>query len=277
MTYAAIAIGANITVSAAPTLAVVTGGTTVSDATYYYTTFKTSGSNELIIANASLDVSMLSIGGGGNGTASALFGGAGAGSVDFTSLTLTPATYSASVGAATQTTFLKNLNTDITLFTSNAGGDSGGNRGASTGGGQGGASSTPGPAYSGLNQPGSLGNRGGSGFGGTTLVRCGGGGAGMGSAGSNATSGRGGNGGVGTSDYSYICQLVGIGHNVGGAFFLGGGGGGGRGASGNTFGTRGSGSGVANTGGGGDGGTTGRINGGYSGAIVLRYLKSAVE
>jgi len=265
--------------------ALLTGGSLFSDSTYYYTAFKTTGNNELIIANANLAVDMLSIGGGGNSTRSVAYGGGGgAGSVDFTSLTLTPGTYNALVGAAAQSTSLINNTTSTTLFTSNAGGEGQPNspeasdKGASTGGCHGGPVSYPAIEYTGNNIPGSLGHAGGTGSGGVTTARNGGGGGGMGANGSNASSSAAGNGGIGIATYSDICSIVGIGELSGGLYYVGGGGGGGRGATQNTHGTHGLGIG-ANTGGGGDGGGPGRTSTaylGYSGVIVLRYLKSAV-
>ena len=257
----------------ASAFASVTGGTLFSDSTYYYTAFKTTGSNQLIIANANLAVDMLSIGGGGYGNSGSFGGGAGAGSVDLTSLTLTPGTYDALVGAAQQDTSL--IKDSSAIFTSHAGGDgAAGIRGASAGGGNGGSVSNPGGVYTFGNAAGYLGNSGGAGQGGTSTVRKGGGGGGMGAAGSAPSGSKAGNGGVGIATYSDICAAVGIGENIGGVYYLGGGGGGGRGVTQNQHGDSGYGIG-ANTGGGGNGGS--RDNAGYSGVIVLRYLKSAVE
>jgi hypothetical protein len=263
-----------------PAGALLTGGTRFSDSTYYYTAFKTTGDNTFTIANNNLDVYMLSIGGGGNGSSLAQGGGGGAGSVDWTALTLTAGTYNAQVGAATQNTNL--IKGGSTLFTSYAGGDGGsGVRGASTGGGNGGASTNPGGSYTYGGAAGHIGNAGGAGQGGSTTARKGGGGGGAGGPGGAGGSVNGsvaGNGGVGLAIYKDLCAIVGIGEDpFGGGAYVGGGGGGGRGAAQNSHGTHGWGIG-ANTGGGGDGGSGGtRTNGGYSGVIVLKYLKTAVS
>lgn len=258
-------------------VATVTGGTLFSDSTYYYRAFKTTGSNELIIAGANLAVEMLSVGGGGNGNNGSSGGGGGAGSVDWTSLTLTPGTYNASVGAATQDTSLINTTLATTFFTSYAGGDGGaGVRGASTGGGNGSSVSLAGGAYTYGGAAGHIGHAGGANGPGGTTVRKGGGGGGAGADGSAPSGSTAGAGGIGLATYSDICAIVGIGELSGGSYYLGGGGGGGRGATQNSHGPLGLGHG-ANCGGGGSGGSSGgRPTSGDSGVIVLKYLKSAV-
>lgn len=275
-----IAIGHQTKPVVAPSFPTITGGELFSDSTYYYRAFKTSGDNLFTVSDTSLAVEMLSVGGGGAGlVASSGGGGAGAGSVDFTSLTLTPGQYNAYVGAPTLNTALNDVTNSSVLFTSYAGGDGDrGVRGASTGGASGASTSRQGGAYTWNQAPGHIGNAGGANFASSNSgYRAGGGGGGAGGPGQNApANSNGGNGGVGLSTYSDICAVVGIGENVGGVYYLGGGGGGAKAISAFVNGNPGYGNGAPNTGGGGTTGSSSRRTPGYSGVIVLRYLKTAV-
>lgn len=248
----------------------ILGGELFSDDTYFYRAFKDVGTFTLSIADSSINAEMLSIGGGGAGSTSGTGGGGGAGSIDFTSIVLSPGNYDVTVGGQMQSTSLYNSTTQTNIFTSGYGGMGGlGQPGeASTGGANGGQSRAD---YTWGNVAGHKGNIGGLSAGGTASQRAGGGGGGMGSVGSNATTQNGGKGGDGTSEYSGICSVVGIGELVDGLYYVGAGGPG-RGTAGNG----GYGKGTGPNTGAGDGAGSLSTGGGKSGVLVIRYLKTAV-
>jgi hypothetical protein len=277
---------------------VVTGGTLTNDGTYYYRKFTANGN--LGVSGASLTADTLVIAGGGAGGYRGGGGGGAGGQLYTPSVSLSPLTYTLTIGAGGEgtTSFAPSGNdssisgTGFTTLTGtgggggsiSSGGGNGGLYGASGGSGGGGN-----PIYQNAVSP-SEGGAGiaGQGFAGADAVfrtepnaRSGGGGG----AGGAATTQ---NGGPGSSTYSSWLSATGTG--VSGSIAGGGGGGGGFGAPGTASGGGGAGSaaaypngyglpGTANTGGGGGGGNySGSQSGGSggSGLIIIRYLMTAV-
>jgi hypothetical protein len=252
-------------------LPTVTGGTLASDATYYYRTF-TSTAN-LVVSNANLEVTSLIVAGGGNG---GQLGAGGAGGLRSATATLTPATYTATVGGS-------QTDSSFNSVTATRGGDGGWNyyapaNGSSGGSGGGGGSGSGGAGNTPSTSP-SQGNNGG--YGATGYYGQGGGGGGAGAVGADIPTP---NGGVGSSAFSSWGAATGTGHNVSGTRYYAGGGGGAHShlREYDGFGGYGGGggggleNGTINTGGGGSGRYNLASSSGGSGIVIIRYLKSAV-
>jgi hypothetical protein len=275
-------------------LIVASGGTvtypTINGVLYKVHTFTTSGANTFIVSKidtgATVDILLVGGGGAGGGTTTATYsqgGGGGGGAVSYqTGVSITPQSYSLSVGAGgtgvsgangnpgTQTTGLGYTAAGGGAGTLNSAGDAGGGSGTQT-------------TSSWVSTAGTYAYKGGNAFGsGTTTLRASGGGAGAGGPGTNAASNVGGNGGIG------------IQNNIAGnnSYYAAGGGGSGTtigsvyDSTGTLVSTASAGAGVVNgvgntnstgTRGGGGGGarntvTTARIGGnGFSGIIIIRY------
>lgn len=256
-----------------------TGGTVTADQFYVYHTFTSSGT---FTPTANILADVLVIAGGGGSPAAGIgagpSGGGGAGGVlGFTNQSLTPTSYTVTVGAGSpNTTGWDSQFGSLTLVkgggiggtTDNIGGTGG------SGGGSGGRyTSAGGSATSGQ------GYNGGAGFQQSGLASGGGGGAGQ--LGWGAANNAGGWGGNGTNAYSAWASATSTG--VSGYYAGGGGGmswysgsggvggygGGGNGADNSTA-TNAT-NGAANTGSGGGGSSYGSTGG--SGIVIVRYLK----
>jgi hypothetical protein len=258
-----------------------TGGDTImTDGTYWYHAFKSSGT---FTPAKGLFCDVLVVAGGGGGGNTFGGGGAAGGLYYSASNSVTTTGYTVTIGAggagatgrASKGT--SGSNSQFGVLTAAVGGGGGGSydtkNGANggSGGGGGGESGSGGTATSGQ------GNAGGGGSGGH-----GGGGGGAGGAGGTATGSTIGNGGSGSNTYSSWLSTVGMG--VSG--YIAGGGSGGSNNDGTTLGTVNGGAGqgqygngnaaTANTGsGGGGGGLTGGVDGnggaGGSGIVIVRY------
>ena len=246
------------------------GDKIVSDGTYWYHVFTSSGT---FVPKQAITVNFLVIAGGGAGGGAWGAGGGAGGLVHTATQSLTSGTiYTAVVGAGgakgsqTRNSGVASNVIGGTLTLTEA-----------VGGGHGGIRTSP---YTGGNGGSGGGGAGGGGFGGT---------------GGSTTSATNGAGGVGTTTYSSWGSATGTGQNSSGTYYYCGGGGGGASvyAGGTTAGTGGLGGGGAggggggnypsegvdgtpNSGGGGGGGAQGNIvdtfggNGG-SGVIIIRY------
>jgi prepilin-type N-terminal cleavage/methylation domain-containing protein len=267
----------------------VTGCTTVtSDATYYYCTFRSSGT--LTVGGSTLSVDTLIIAGGGGGGNQYGGGGGAGGFLGTTATALATGSYPVVIGSgggAFTNGGNSSFNSNVAI--GGGAGQTSNNAATQNGGSGGGAGAT------GIN-PGSPGSgTSGQGYGGGTAVYGtggAGGGGGAGGVGGNAVAvgsyANGGNGGTGSSAYSTWASATGTG--VAGAY-AGGGGGGTYGATpgaasaggggGTNYGSGAApGVGVANTGGGGggDGGGPGSFGGqsGGSGIVIIRYTRASV-
>lgn len=251
---------------------IVTGGTLYSDSTYFYRAF--TGSGTLSVASLNLTADVLVIAGGGGGYISGLSAGGAGGYRYFSNLTLTPTSYTCTVGSggSGETSYGVSNNTKG----NNSSFIGGVISYSSTGGGSPGISSGAGGSGSGGN---GTGNQGGytppEGYNGVSFA--------SGGAGGPATNtGLYGTAGPGSSAQSSWGAATGLGENVSGTYYFAGGGGNGRdtyqgiaqGASG---------PGQFGSGGGGlAGGRNSTVNSwfaagnGQNGAIIIRYLKSAV-
>jgi hypothetical protein len=278
-----------------------TGGYVTSDSTYYYHTFTSSGN---FITNQTLSCEALVIAGGGSGGAGVITsGGGGAGGLITSSNSYTnAANYTVTVGAGAAGASLMGLTgnnssisgTAVSLTANGGGAGAGSNNPGPANGGNGGSG---GGASAANNTDGAIGTGGTGSQGGnggrawassvSVSVQGSGGGGGAGGNGESASSGVTGAGGVGTSAYTDWLSTTGIGQNVSGTYWVGGGGGAGsRGASGGAGGTGGGGLGGltttsrngapgASATGGGGGGNYGDIGGaGGSGLVIIRYLKA---
>lgn len=256
-----------------------TGGTITADQFYVYHTFTSSGT---FAPTSSVNADILVVAGGGGSYTSPGGGGSGGGGagglLGFTSQSLTPSSYTVTVGAGG--TDANGSNSQFGSLTAAVGGGRGGAADTigSVGGSGGGtgfrtpagpAAGTSGQGYAGGNTSGSYPN-----------FNSGGGG-GAGAAGGTGNT-NGGAGGVGSNAYSAWATATSTGHS---GYYAGGGGGmiwypsgspgaggtggGGTGASTST----GTGSnGLANTGGG-AGGSAQTATSGGSGIVIVRYLK----
>ena len=253
-----------------------TGGDTImTDGTYWYHAFKSSGTFTPA-KGLSCDVLVVA-GGGGGGHANGNRGGGagGAGGVYYSaanSVTTTGYTVTIGAGGASVT---QGSNSQFGALTAAVGGGKGSfpNDGGGNGGSGGGAAvGSGGTATSGQ------GNNGGSGYAPGGSGDAGGGGGGAGAVGGNASNATPGNGGAGTNTYSTWLNTTGTGVS---GYIAGGGGGSGtnpasNGSGGSGGGGAGSGTGTgtagtANTGGGGGASlnTTGASGG--SGLVIVRY------
>lgn len=282
------------------------GDIVTTDGNYWYHTFKTSGTFTLQYPKT-VDYLVVAGGGGGGGTAADAAGGGGAGGLRCTvtatggggslesALSLSPATYTVTVGAggaggpSDESTNGINGNdssisgTGLTTITSTGGG--GGGRGAGNSPGyaaSNGGSGGGGGAYGQTGGTRVVGQGYAGGTGGTANYGSGAGGGGAGAAGSNGggTGSSGGAGGVGVAtsisgSSTYYAGGGGGGpsNNAGPAVGAGGNGGGGGGTTPNANGT----AATANTGGGGgaaarnSGGGSRTGGAGGSGIVILRY------
>jgi hypothetical protein len=262
------------------------GNVVISDGTYWYHAFTTSGSftpNQAITADC-----LVIAGGGGAGDGQSGGGGAG-GLLAHTSQSLTAQSYTVTVGAGgsggTSSKGVQGSNSQFGSLTASVGGGFGGRHPDSAGGsgGSGGGSQGAFGTVAGGSPTSGQGNAGGSGSSDETSYRSTGGGGGAGAAGTNGGGTQvGGAGGIGSSSYSSWGSATSTGQLVSGTYYYAGGGGAGQ--AGGTPGAAGSGgggagrdattglgnSGTSNTGGGGGGGgaTGGR---GGSGIVIIRY------
>lgn len=268
----------------------VTGGILSEDATYYYHTFKSSGT--LGVAGGSIVADIFTVaGGGGGGDNGSGGGGGGAGGIYILpSQILNANNHSVIVGAggigAIEPAVSGQGNTStinsLTAAATGGRGGSGGGNAAGSGASGGGAGGN-----SGLNGGGGTPGQGNQGGYGNAGQYAGGGGGGFGSAGGAGASNNGGAGGSGTNSFSTWTTPTGVG--VSG--YLAGGGGGGSASVGMAGGAGGSGgggnggvrtttyptAGTANTGSGGGaggGGSAGAAGG--SGLVIVRYPKTAI-
>ncbi len=269
-------------------VAKATGGDSVTtDGTYWYHTFRTSGT---FTPTQALTADCLVVAGGGGGAS----GGGGAGGLlAYTSQSLTAQNYTVTVGAggggsangANTTAGTSGSNSQFGSLTASVGGGGAGGaltNNAATGGSGGGGGAHDGAQTTGANGTSGQGNAGGGNgnFRGNPNIPAGGGG-GAGGAGGSATSNTArGVGGAGSTSYSSWATATGTGVSSGyagggggGAYVAGGTGGtathgGGTGNSGSTNGV----AGTANTGGGGGGsGQSGAAGAGGSGIVIVRY------
>ena len=267
-----------IVASAKPAKPIVTGGTLASDSTYYYRTF--TGNGTLSVTQASLTCDILVVSGGGAGanaqyvlspfTNLLVGGGGGAGGLKLFSPSLSPSSYSVTVGAGGSGAV--GNNSSLGAYSTTGGGFFQTNGGS--GQGKSGWYNVTTSAGAGISGEG---NAGADYFNGVYNGGSAGGGGGSGAAGSNA------NGGNGTDSYSAWASATSTGvssrYAAGGAGAGGSPGTGGGGTAG--FNSTG-GNATANTGSGG-GGTTVNYDGGVffggnggSGIVIVRYLKTAV-
>jgi hypothetical protein len=255
-----------------------TGGDTImTDGTYWYHTFISSGT---FTPAKALTADYLVVAGGGGGGGGAGGGGGSGGyktSIGGSALSLSTTGYTVTIGAGgtstSSTTGTNGSNSVFSTITSTGGGGGGTYGVAGSSGGSGGGGGTP-SAAGGAASPSGQGNAGGSG---STPINGAGGGGGGSAVGANATASAGGNGGAG------IANSI-----TGTSVTYAGGGGGSNSGSGNPGGTGGAGGGgnggtrslnnataaTANTGGGGGGGE-GNIGypggAGGSGLVIVRY------
>lgn len=256
----------------------VSGGILSEDSTYYYRTFRSSGT---FITSGPLSASVLVIAGGG-GSGPHIPGGGGAGGYTATSTTISAGSYTVTIGAGGaagySTTNAQQGNTTSAFSISTIGGGYGGTRainpasggsGGSGGGGGGGGGGNPVGGGSGTA---GQGNNGGSGYSYADGNSSGGGGGGAGSAGNAGAYGNGASGGAGLQ-WLNGTYYAGGGGGAGGISSAGAGGLGG-GGNGTAFGSNlAAQPGVGGTGGGAGGGENG-ANGG-SGVVIVRYAKDA--
>ena len=261
-----------------------TGGDTImTDGTYWYHTFISSGT---FTPQKSLTCDYLVVAGGGGGALAGAGGGAGGlrstvtatgggGSLE-SALSLGTSAYTVTIGGggtggtsgSAGTNGSNSVFSTITSTGGGYGGTGGGvyvplvNSGGSGGGGERDASSNPSSGAAGTTNQGYAGGNG--------VVGAGGGGGGAGAVGTNGTTGNGGNGGNGVAT------------SISGSSVTYAGGGGGRSTTSGTGGTGGGGAGsnalttgnpgTANTGGGGGGVGSGTGGAGGSGIVIVRYL-----
>ena len=277
-----------------------TGGNIVAnDGTYWYHGFLSSGN---FVPQVGLTADILVIAGGGGGGSAAAGGGGAGGLLSFTSESITPGTYTCTVGAGgtgstsgTENRGGTGVDSQFGSLTLVKGGGGGGSFVAaspytnSTGGD--GGSGGGGIGRAGLRNGGTAtsgqGNNGGSGNSDEATYRSAGGGGGAGAAGTNGNSSApdsAGAGGNGVSTYSSWGSATSTGQNISGTYWYAGGGGGANsgatGTGGNGGGTAGAVStsaanATANTGGGGGalGNTASGQKGGNggSGIVIIRY------
>ncbi len=256
-----------------------TGGDTImTDGTYWYHTFISSG---IFTPAKGLSCDVLVVAGGGSG-GQGDGGGGGAGGYQIVSQGVTTTNYSVTIGAggSAPASFRGNSGSNssfASLITSTGGGGGGANAGGFETGGNGGSGG--GACGSGTGIAGGTGISGQGFAGGSTTSGApyygAAGGGGAGAVGGNGTSSGGANGGAGSNSASSWASatLTGV-----SGYYAGGGGGGmfgggpigagGLGGGGNA-----TVSGVANTGGGGGGATNNTTNAGNggSGIVIIRY------
>lgn len=272
-----------------PTAKAYGGDTVITDGTYWYHAFLTTGA---FVPQTSLTCDVLTIAGGGG----AGKGGGGAGGYIYSSnQTLAPNSYTATVGAGgaagTYDTAngvngnISNLTGGLLSLTQASGGGGGGatNGGNGSSGASGGGAAYRYPSGGGTGgaaSPSGQGNAGGNALSSSPGYGSGGGG-GAGAAGGAGSAGGGGAGGVGISTYSSWGSVTATGQNVSGTYYYCGGGGGGADSGAGAGGYGGGGTGVAisnpnaglvNTGGGAGGNNNGTAAAGGSGIVIIRYL-----
>jgi hypothetical protein len=264
------------------------GNTVVTDGTYWYHAFLTSGYFTPLVG---LTCDALVIAGGGGGGNNSSGGGGAGGYRGFTSQSLTATNYPIIVGAggaaATSGSASSVSGTSLTASGGGKGGDAN-TDGTSGGSGGGAGGKDPNDRVGGSGNAGSYspveGYAGGANAStASSNNRATGGGGGAGGAGGNGTTGVSGNGGAGSNTYSSWASVT----NTGVSGYFAGGGGGGIGLNGTSAGTGGSGGGAngikgdnvtgysatVNTGSGGGGTGTNASTGGAggSGIIIIRY------
>ena len=255
-----------------------TGGDTImTDGTYWYHTFVSSGTFTPSLA-LSCDYLVVAGGGGGGGGAG---GGGGSGgyktSIGGSALSLSTTGYTVTIGAGGtstgSTTGTNGSNSVFSTITSTGGGGGGTYGVAGSSGASGGGGGTP-SAAGGAASPSGQGNAGGSG---STPINGAGGGGGGSAVGANATASAGGNGGAGIANSitgTSVTYAGGGGGSNSGSGGTGGTGGAGGGGNGGTRSNNNATAGTANTGGGGGGGE-GNIGypggAGGSGLVIVRY------
>ena len=253
-----------------------TGGNTImTDGTYWYHTFISSGTFTPAKA-LSVDYLVVAGGGGGSGRAGGASGGSGAGGYRLASgFNVIPSTnYTVTIGAGGAGSYqgVNGSNSVFSTITSTGGGVGAySSSDPATTGGSGGGGNTV-DSFSGAAGTSGQGNSGGTG-----KYPVGGGGGGAGAAGQSPTGNVGGTGGIGIQTSISGTATYYAGGGGGAAFPAGGGtaggaggaGGGGNGGLGTTSGT----AGTANTGGGAGGSDLepSTVNGG-SGIVIVRYL-----
>jgi hypothetical protein len=264
-----------------------TGGDTImTDGTYWYHAFKSSGT---FTPAKGLSCDVLVVAGGGGGGKS-IGGGGGAGGLFYaaSSSVASGTGYTVTIGAGGATSAgasgqgFNGSNSVFGALTAAVGGGGGGGDSLTQYNGLSGGSGGAGGAYSASSGTGGSatsgqGFAGGNGFG-NISANTGGGGGGAGAIGSNGAANAPGAGGAGVNTYSAWLSATGTG--VSGYVAGGGAGGanngqtasGGAGGGGNSNNGAGS-AGTANTGGGGAGGAGGGANGGAggSGLVIVRY------
>ena len=262
-----------------------TGGDTImTDGTYWYHAFRSSGT---FTPAKAISADVLVVAGGGSGGTQTGAGGGAGGLLLHSNQSLAVQNYTCTVGAggagATGAPGNNGSNSQFASLTASVGGGGGANYAnleiGKSGGSGGGGYPNGGTAAGGAATSGQ-GNNGGSGSTDNATYRSAGGGGGAGAAGGNgntsapAVSGAGGNG---VSTYSAWGLATGTGQNISGTVWFAGGGGGANtsnSAGGNGGGTAGasglSTAGTANTGGGSGGGNT--TGNGGSGIVIVRYL-----
>jgi hypothetical protein len=261
-----------------------TGGDTIlTDGTYWYHTFLSSGTftpqkamscDYLVVAGGGGGGGGMGGGGGAGGLRSTVTATGGGGSLETaltldldTAYTVTVGAGGASTGTYSSTSGSNSVFSTITSTGGGAGGGYGSNGNTGGSGGGGGATATAGGS--------GTANQGFAGF--SAVGTGGGGGGGAGQAGNAGSSGKGGIGGNGVAT-SISGSSVTYGGGGGGGSTSGqtgadgGSGGGGRGADGNASNNT---AGTANTGGGGGGGASGSSDrpgqSGGSGIVIVRY------
>jgi Concanavalin A-like lectin/glucanases superfamily len=260
--------GVNGTLTVPGSTVYATGGTVTSSGNNRIHTFTTVGSQTFTVLQI-LTAQVLIVAGGGAGGAWGGAGGGGAGGLVYlSSVTLTPGTYTVTVGNGGSTTSANGDNSVFSTYTAIGGGGGATNSIGNTGG-SGGGSQSPNPlAIGGSGTPGQ-GNNGGI----ASVVAPaygGGGGGGAGGVGQDGSGTSGGNGGVGLQ-YSISGTPT---YYAGGGGGAGGTGGtGGLGGGGNSSQTSPAVSATPNTGGGGGAcGTVGGVAGsGGSGIVIISY------
>ena len=235
-----------------------TGGDTImTDGTYWYHAFKSSGTFTPATGK-SLSCDVLVVAGGGGGSGAGGYSGAGAGGIFYATAQTIATAQTATIGAGGASATNGN-NTTFGSLTAAVGGGKGGatNVAGSNGGNGGGGGNVTGTGGTSTQTA-----TGGTGYGfagsaGTVGFAQGGAGGGAGGAGGGVTAGL---GGVGTTAFSSLGSITDTGKNVSGTYYFAAGGSNGNGATATGGGIQ------ANSGNGGN-----WDQAGSSGAIIVRY------
>jgi hypothetical protein len=259
-----------------------TGGDTImTDGTYWYHAFLSSGT---FTPAKGLSCDVVVVAGGGGGGQHAGGGGGAGGLLAFASQSVSTATTvtigAGGAGSSTTARGTNGVDSQFGALTLVKGGGGGGSQGGTTTGATGGSGG--GGTFTGNAGGSATSGQGNAGGTGSTVTGTGGGGGGAGAAGSTPTVAGTGTGGLGSNTYSTWASTTGTGVS---GYYAGGGGGGHNGAGTRSLGSNGGGtganttnaatSGTANTGSGGGGGCDPGIlpNGasGGSGLVIVRY------